>query len=181
DVVMRLPGSGLNFSPGPRLLMNAADVDALGLTGFGSRVGYRWLFTTVDGRERAVADEIAREFQSGKQRGWISTFHYTATWLAESLSNIDGLLSLIGLSIVVLGGIGVASVTRVFIQQRLRTVAILKCLGGRTRRVLGAYLAQVLILSTAGALIGLGLAAALTSGLTPFVSRRLPRTVVPGL
>jgi len=181
DVMMRLPGSGLNFSPGPRLLMRAADVEALGLTGFGSRVGYRWLFTTADGRERAVAEAIGREFQSRKQRGWISTFHYPANWLTESLSNIDGLLSLIGLSIVVLGGIGVASVTRVFVQQRLRTVAILKCLGGRTWRVLGAYLAQVLILSTAGALIGLGLAAALTGGLAPVVSRRLPLDVEPRL
>jgi len=181
DVVMRLPANGLNFSPVPRVLMRADDMEALALTGAGSRVLYSCLLTARDGEENAVANGIGREFRAGGIRGSIGTFRYVEDWLTSSLSNIDGFLSLIGLSILVLGGIGVASVTRVFVQQRVRTVAILKCLGGKTRKVLGAYLAQVFILSVAGAIMGLIVAQGLTSSLAGFASRRLPLDVEPRL
>jgi putative ABC transport system permease protein len=58
-------------------------------------------------------------------------------------------------AILVLGGIGIASVTRVFVQQKLKTIAILKCLGGRNVRVLGAYLTQTIALGLGGSLLGL--------------------------
>ena len=45
--------------------------------------------------------------------------------------------------IVVLGGIGVWSVTRVFVRQKIRSVAILKCLGASHAQVLATYVLQV--------------------------------------
>jgi putative ABC transport system permease protein len=171
----------LNFSPMPRVAVNYADVEAAGLTGFGSRVRYHWLFRVPDGQERGVAQDIGREYRSRNLRGSIATFHFVENWLTSGLANIDGFLSLIGLSIVVLGGIGIASVTRVFVQQRVKTVAILKCLGGRSRRVLGAYLAQTVALAFLGSLLGLVFAQAITSGLAGYASRRLPIDVEPRL
>ena len=180
-VVERVPGNGLNFGPLPRVLVDHGAVAAAGLTGFGSRVEHNWLFNVRDGQERAVAQAIGREYGSRGIRGGVGTFHYIENWLTRSLANIDGFLSLIGLSIVVLGGIGVASVTRVFVQQRVKTVAILKCLGGRNRRVLGAYVAQVVALGLGGSLLGLVVAQGITSGLAGYVSRRLPIDVDPRL
>ena len=84
-------------------------------------------------------------------------------------------------AVVVLGGIGIASVMRVFVQQRIRTVAILKCLGGRNRKVIGAYAAQVAALSFSGSLVGLLVAQGITSGLAGFASARLPLDVIPRL
>jgi putative ABC transport system permease protein len=59
----------------------------------------------------------------------------------------------------VLGGIGVWSVTRVFVRQKIRSVAILKCIGASTPQVLATYVLQVALLAVAGSLIGVGLAA----------------------
>src|SRR5262245_11270394 len=140
-VADRVPGNALNFSPMPRVLVEYGVPEAAGLTGFGSRARFFWLFAVADGQERSFASGMGREFQTRRLRGGIGTFHFIENWITNSLSNVDGFLSLIGLSIVVLGGIGIASVTRVFVQQRIRTVAILKCLGGRNRKVIGAYAA----------------------------------------
>jgi putative ABC transport system permease protein len=179
--IERLPGNALNFSPMPRVVVDYPDVGAAGLTGFGSRARYHWLFNVTDGQERAFAGRIGRIYQERAIRGSVGSFHYVENWLSGGLSNIDGFLSLIGLAIIVLGGIGIASVTRVFLQQRVKTVAILKCLGGRTRRVLGAYIAQVLALSFGGSLLGLIVAKIITTVFSGYASRRLPLDVDPRL
>jgi putative ABC transport system permease protein len=179
--IERMPGNALNFSPMPRVAADYDAVQAAGLTAFGSRVRYNWLFTVPDGEERDFAQAIGREYGDRRIRGAIGSFHWVENWLTSGLSNIDGFLSLIGLAIIVLGGIGIASVTRVFVQQRIRTVAILKSLGGRNRRVIGAYLAQVFALSLAGSLLGLLVAQGITSGLSGFASARLPLDVEPRL
>ncbi len=180
-VVERVPGNALDFSPIPRVLVAYGAPEAAGLTGFGSRARYHWLYGAADGDEGRLADAIAADMRERRLPAAIGTFHFVERWLSGSLANIDGFLSLIGLSMIVLGGIGVASVTRVFVQQRVRTIAILKCLGGRTRKVLGAYVAQVLALGLGGSLLGLLVALGITRGLAGAATRRLPLDVEPRL
>jgi putative ABC transport system permease protein len=180
-VAERVPGNALNFSPMPRVLVESGVPGAAGLTGFGSRARFYWLFSVPDGQERGLAEAIGHEYQARHLRAGIGTFHFVEGWLSSSLSNIDGFLSLIGLAMIVLGGIGIASVTRVFMQQRIRTVAILKCVGGRNGPVLGAYVAQVFALGFIGSLAGLAVAQGLTSGLAGYASARLPLDVEPRL
>ena len=153
----RVPGSLMNFNPMPRVIVDYDAVEAAGLTGFGSRVRYLWLYKTRDGEEVAFAQEVGREFRRiklGIPVG-VGTFRYIENWLNASLANFEGFTGLIGVAILVLGGIGIASVTRVFVQQKLKTIAILKCLGGRNVRVLGAYLTQTIALGLGGSLLGL--------------------------
>ena len=76
--------------------------------------------------------------------------------LGRNLTIAENYLSLVGFAIVVLGGIGVWSVTRVIVQQKIRSVAILKCLGATSRQVLAIYVLQVLWLAAAGSLLGVG-------------------------
>ncbi|MGH9936021.1 MAG: ABC transporter permease, partial [Blastocatellia bacterium] len=87
----------------------------------------------------------------------------------------------VGLIILVLGGIGVSSVTRVFVQQKMKTIAILKCLGGKNAPVLGAYLAQILMLGLLGSLMGLLFAKVVTTLLPKLITGRIPFNVEFGL
>ena len=80
--------------------------------------------------------------------------------IGEDLARAENYLSLVGFVIVVLGGIGVWSVTRVFVRQKIQSVAILKCLGATTVQVLATYVAQVAMLALAGSLVGVLLAEA---------------------
>ena len=57
--------------------------------------------------------------------------------MGENLTRAENYLSLVGLVVLILGGIGVSSVTRVFVQQKVRSIAILKCLGGTSGRDAG--------------------------------------------
>ncbi len=79
--------------------------------------------------------------------------------IGRNLSMAENYLSLVGFAIVVLGGIGVWSVTRVIVQQKIRSVAILKCIGASSGRVLAIYVLQVLVLALGGSLLGLAIAA----------------------
>jgi putative ABC transport system permease protein len=101
--------------------------------------------------------------------------------MSESLTQVEDYLSLIGLVILVLGGIGVSSVTRVFVQQKMKTIAILKCLGGKNARVLGAYFAQILMLGLLGSLMGLLIAKVVTIFLPKVFAGAIPFNVEFGL
>ena len=114
----------MNFSPIPRVLVDYDAVRRAGLTTFGSGVGYSWLFKTRENGDRTLVRDMDRELRPMKLRLGLSTFRYAENWLNQSFANLEGFTGLVGISMLVLGGIGVASVTRVFIQQKLETVAI---------------------------------------------------------
>ena len=61
--------------------------------------------------------------------------------VGEQLQIAENYLGLVGYVMVVLGGIGVWSVTRVFIQQKLQSIAVLKCVGATVAQVLAVYVA----------------------------------------
>ena len=70
---------------------------------------------------------------------------------------------------LILGGIGVSSVTRVFVQQKVKSIAILKCVGSTSHQVLAIYLTQVVLLGLAGSALGVAIAAAALQVLPLFV------------
>ena len=178
-VTERLPGT-TEFIPTPHVAIDYAHVQAAGLTGFGSRGRFGWLYKTPEDKDDALLKELAREFRTTRLDGlWSSRGQQS--WANELLSRLEGFLSMIGLAILVLGGIGIASVTRVFVQQKMKTIAILKCLGGNNRRVLGAYLAQVVTLSLLGSLAGLLLAGVISIVGARYLAGRLPFDFEPAL
>lgn len=150
-------GSAGGFSLGSRVLVDLADLRATGLLTFGSRASYQILLKMDEEGAlrlvRDVRDTFRERFVTAR------SFRSTENQIGDSLERAENFLSLVGFIIVVLGGIGVWSVTRVFVQQKVPSVAILKCLGASTRQVLAAYVAQVALLALAGSLLGVGLAA----------------------
>ena len=179
-VMQHLPGSAMQFGPLQRVLVDHADAVAAGLTGFGSRVQYDWFFKTHEGQDVALLKSLGEELRTTRL-DWLGSYRNQEDWMTRVLGNWEGFLGLVGLAILVLGGIGIASVTRVFVQQKLKTIAILKCLGGQNRQVFSAYIAQVLVLSMVGSALGLALANALTHLAAHYAAGRFIVAVVPGL
>ncbi len=158
-VIVSEPGRRVaGFSFAPRILIDAADLEATGLLGFGSRVS-RDIQLKLP--ERVVAP-LVTQLRADLRGQFVNvrSFRGTEDHVGEDLSRAENYLSLVGLVIVILGGIGVSSVTRVFVQQKVRSVAILKCLGATSRQVFAAYLAQSVLLGAVGCALGVGLAAA---------------------
>ncbi len=157
-VIDQEPGRRVGgFSFGSRVIVDLADLRQTGLLAFGSRATYQLLLKVPDNRVEALTTTVRRQYRDR----FVSARSYRSTedQVGEDLQRAEDFLSLVGFVIVVLGGIGVWSVTRVFVRQKIRSVAILKCLGASTWQVLGTYVLQVAVLALSGSVLGVGLAA----------------------
>lgn len=158
-VIDQEPGRRVGgFSLGSRVLVDLGDLQQAGLLSFGSRANYQLLLKVRDDGVEPLTRDIRWMFRDRSVNA--RSYKSTEDQIGENLQRAENFLSLVGFVIVVLGGIGVWSVTRVFVRQKMRSVAVLKCLGASTAEVLGTYVLQVALLAAAGSLIGVLLAAA---------------------
>ena len=156
-VVLVEPGHQLSaFSLGSRVLVNHDAVVQSNLLVFGSRARYQTLIRIDEAHIEPLVEQLREDVEGTRLRVW--SYHNTENRVSRNLKRAENYLSLVGFVIVILGGIGVWSVTRVFVQQKLRTIAILKCLGATTWQLLSVYVLQVVVLGLGGSLLGVAMA-----------------------
>src|SRR5262252_5031830 len=156
-VIASEPGRRVGgFSLGPRVIIDAEDLPTTGLLSFGSRADRRLHVKVPDDRIDALVRSLHEDFKDD----FISTRSYRSTedQIGRDFDRAENYLSLVGLIIVILGGIAVSSVTRVFILQKMRSIAVLKCVGASSRQIISVYILQVLSLGLAGSLLGVAMA-----------------------
>jgi putative ABC transport system permease protein len=158
-VIAREPGGGPGgFTLGPRIYIDAADLASTGLLSFGSRADRLWFVRVpdarVDGLMRALRADLRQEFVNAR------SYRSREDQVGRDFDRAEDYLSLVGLVIVILGGIAVSSVTRVFILQKIRSIAVLKCVGARSAQIIAVYVLQVMTLGLAGSLLGVAIAQA---------------------
>ena len=157
-VLLTEPGGNTGFSLGPRVLIDFGDLPSTGLLSFGSRAGRSILVKVPDGQAEPLARALREDLKD--QFAGARSFKGTEDQIGRDFDRAENYLSLVGLIIVILGGIAVSSVTRVFIQQKMRAIAVLKCVGARSAQVIAVYVLQVSALGLAGSLLGVGIARA---------------------
>lgn len=141
---------------GPRVLMTRATLDATGLIQPGSLVQYNLRALLPAGvAPDAFAAQLREAFPDLTPR--LRTASTAEPGFARFMDRTASFLTLAGLTALLVGGIGVATGVRAWLEARARTIATLRCLGAPSGLVLGIYLWQLLVLAGAG--IGLGLLA----------------------
>ena len=156
-VVANEPGRNIGaFSLGPRVFIDFDDVPSTGLLVFGSRARRVLLARVPDDRITPLVKTLNDDFSDD----YINTRSYLSTddAIGRDFDRAENYLSLVGLVIVILGGIAVSSVTRVFVLQKIRGIAVLKCLGATSGQIIAVYLLQVMSLGLAGSLLGVAIA-----------------------
>ena len=156
-LVTKEPGRGMGeFSLGPRVIIDYDDLSSTGLLGFGSRARRMILVKMPEERVESLVLTLREDFKEE----FINTRSYRSTedQVGRDFDRAENYLSLVGLIIVILGGIAVSSVTRVFILQKIRSIAVLKCVGARSGQIIAVYVLQVMTLGLAGSLLGVGMA-----------------------
>lgn len=139
---------------GPRALVLDAAIPRTGLIQPGSLVSY-------DLRARLPAGTDPRAFARDWQAavgdgGWRVRFADQAEpGVGRFLDRAAAFLTLAGLTALLVGGIGVATGVRAWLDARGRTIATLRCLGAPAGTILATYLIQVLVLAALGIAIGL--------------------------
>ncbi len=159
------------LSLGPRVFLSTEGLARTNLLDFGSRVTYARLiklpeWTTERGLEQWQKALQPRE--GGNARRKVQTHRQAQPNVERSLRNVERYLGLVALLSLLLGGVGVAQVVRVWIEERTQAVAVQRSLGLRPGEILQLYLIHVLLLAGFASLLG-----CLFGWLLPLVAARI--------
>ena len=168
------------FTLGPRILVSRAGLQATGLVRHGSLIYFHYRLKLPPGADAAAfADRLKTALPKA---GWRVRSLGEATPAAQRfLARIALYLTLVGLTALLVGGLGVANGVRAWLDGRIATIATFKCLGASARIVFLTYLIQVLVLALAGVAIGLVAGAILPAALAGLVESVFPVTLRLGL
>ncbi len=158
---------------GPRVLMRLEDLAATGLEQPGSIVEHQLRAAFPAGTN--VPAEIAALRAAFPDTGWrIRDSSNAAPSVTQFLDRTSLFMTLVGLTSLLVGGIGVANGVRAWLEARARTIAVLRCLGAAPRLVFACCALQVAVLSLIG--IGIGL---LVGALLPILAGALLGDLLP--
>ncbi len=145
---------------GPRVLIAAAALPATKLIQPGSMVDYNLRAALPAGAD--VARVMAQLRPLAAAQGWrLRTADEAAPGLQRFVDQLSLFLTLVGLTALLVGGIGVATGVRAWLEARAPTISTLRCLGASARMVFAVFLLQVLALSLLGVAIGVAVGGAL--------------------
>jgi putative ABC transport system permease protein len=162
---------------GPRVLIAAEALPSTGLISPGAMVRYAIRLTTPN--PTALIQGIRTEFPN---QGWrIRDPSDAAPGVTRFIDQLALFLTLVGLTSLLVGGIGVANGVRAWLDARARTIATLRCLGASARLMFTVCLIQVLALAVAGIALGLIVGATLPLIGARFLTPILPVPPVLGL
>ncbi|MGA3238170.1 MAG: FtsX-like permease family protein [Bryobacteraceae bacterium] len=146
----RMTGS---LNVGPRVMISREGLDRTGLIALGSRASERYLFKLPPAGGPAVSQTRAL-LKAAFPEASIADFTETHPIITRGLDRSTTFLSLIGLIALVIGAMGVASAMHGHLQQKLDSIAVMKCIGARSAQVVRIYTAQTLMLGLSGGILG---------------------------
>jgi putative ABC transport system permease protein len=164
-------GEGFGFGPG--VIISRADLESTGLLAPGSlyRSNYRVkLPANVDpvaavGRLQEAAPDAGYQYLD-RSNG--------APGTRQFVDRLGQFLTLVGLTALVVAGVGVAGGVSAYLGAKTKTIATLKTLGADTATIRATYLWQIGIVTVGAVVIGLALGAA-----TPWVAVRFAADALP--
>ena len=173
---------GIGF--GPRLLMSEAALRATGLVQPGSLVRwhYRLRVPGADANDRA-ADAVVKASEAQlPDAGWeVRTRANASPALGRNIERFTQYLTLVGLTALLVGGVGVANAVKHYLDRRREVIATLKSVGATGARVFAIYLTEVMLLAAVGTAIGLVIGAILPFAIAGAVGAAMPLPIEPAL
>lgn len=166
------------FGIAPRVMISATDMASTGLLQPGSMIYYH------------LRARFSGEINFDQMRNDLKTAFPDATWrITDSDNAAPGItrfttrlmqfLTLVGLSALLIGGIGIGNGMRAHFESRLKTIAIFKTLGSPVNLIERIYFWQISIIACAGTLTGILIGASLPYIAAPYLSELLPFAVEP--
>jgi putative ABC transport system permease protein len=172
--IVEIPGeSDASGMFAPRVYIPYVKMEEAGMLGMAFRVRHKAYFKFKTPDAQAAAEEALkphiRTYNLRKE-----TNASRAKRVERNLDSVIKFLNIVGFMALFLGGIGVAGAVHGYIRQKLRTAAVLRCLGLLPRDVMAIYLMQVTALAFVGAVIGAILGVAVQTGLPQVLGDFLP-------
>ena len=157
---------------GPRVLISQSALGETGLIAPGTMAQYKLRAIASPLAATVLPAELRAAFDN---RGWrIRDPSQAAPQVSRFLDQTSLFLTLVGLTSLLVGGIGVANGVGAWLDARGRTIATLRCLGASSGLVLTMCLIQVMSLAAVGIALGLAFGASV-----PLVCAWLPDGWLP--
>ena len=158
-ILLSEPDRSINFGGfGPRVLVSSETVALTNLVKPGSFISFKSRILLDD--PQAVSDAKATLEPLLKQtHGRLRDISAAAPGFDAFIARAEAFLILVGLTALLIGGLGVGSAVRAWLQSRMGVIATLKCLGAPSILIYRIYLLQIMAIATIGVAIGLVIAA----------------------
>ena len=166
---------------GPKLLMSRDTLAHTGLVQPGSLI--RWTYRVKLPKARSADKEFLAETRNDIEKQFPQSGFAIHDWtdpapsLRRDADRFTQFISFVGLTALLLGGIGVGNAIRSYMAKKREVIATFKCLGATSRLVLLVYLIQALLLATVGIAIGLLIGALTPALLAALYADALPITL----
>ena len=159
DTLAYEPDRSVSFVTfGPRVLMSLASLEATGLMQPGAMITYRTRLLLPDNADRGAAiASIKTAAANGPVR--VRDLMDAAPGFDVFIDRTEVFLVLVGLTALLIGGLGVAGAVRAWLGSRMPVIATLKCLGAPARLIFRIYLIQVMLIAGLGVCLGVLVAA----------------------
>jgi putative ABC transport system permease protein len=166
------------FTVGPRVLVSLDTLRRSGLIEPGSLVTWRYALKLADNAGTSDAGLVAFR-EAAKKALPEGGFSWRdrrdpAPQISRTLERLRQFLTLVGLTALLVGGVGIANAVATYIDRRRKVIATFKSLGGTTRTIFGVHLLQVLAFSAIGIAIGIGVGLLVPAALGALLGGALP-------
>jgi putative ABC transport system permease protein len=141
-----------SLNVGPRVMMTRDGLERTGLIMPGSRAAERFLFRLSPGSPDI--EQTRERLKAAFPDALVADYRESHPIVTQGLNRATTFLSLVSLITLIIGAIGVGTAMRAHIQQRMDSIAIMKCIGARSSHVMRIYLLQTIALGLAGGLVG---------------------------
>ncbi|PKQ43788.1 ABC transporter permease [Confluentibacter flavum] len=154
-----VPGSNsFSISIAPPVVIPFNYIEASGLVQTGSRLDYEFYFVAKPEIDLDLLNEAIGERLDAIDAD-LDIHTTTSERLGRRYDNFGKFLNLVAFIALLLGCVGIASAVHIYIKEKLRSIAILKCLGATKKQTFLIYLIQIgfvgLVSGFIGTLVGL--------------------------
>ncbi|WP_299016922.1 FtsX-like permease family protein [uncultured Polaribacter sp.] len=148
-----IPGStAISSSIAPTVLIPFSYLEKTDLLQLGSRKEYQYFFKAPEMDLELLNKKIDTILDA--ENADLDTHTSTSQRLGKRYDNVGRFLNLVAFIALLLGCIGIASAVHIYIKEKLKNVAILKCLGASRKQTFIIYLLQIICVGFIGGLIG---------------------------
>ena len=142
------------FTLGPRLMVTNETFDATGLVRLGSMLRHKYRVRLAAGETvRPWVDRLSSAFPEAAWR--IYDLDDAQPSVKRFVNRLGIFLTLVGLTALVIGGVGIANAVASYLSGKTETIATLKCLGATSDVIFRTYFLEVGVLAFMGVAVGL--------------------------
>ena len=170
------PGStGIGATAAPPIVVPFRFMEESGLLQRGSRLGYNYYFEDDKADLELLNDKVDPLLDA--ENADMDTHTDTSERLGRRYENVGRFLNLVAFIALLLGCVGIASSVHIYIKEKLKAVAVLKCLGATRKQTFLIFLLQIAGMGLLGGIIGTAIGLLLQQTFPLILQEFLPFTV----